>query len=258
MILADKIIRLRKKNGWSQEELAERLHVSRQAVSKWEAANTTPDLERVLQMSELFGVTTDYLLKDELEDEEYTPGDDEPGVRRVSLEEAQQYIAWRIKAAKRIALATFLCVVAVVPMLIAAALTGTPETAYEETLVGGVGMGLLLLMVGTAVVMYIHCGFKNEPYALPKEFETAYGVSGLVREKQKELHGFYVKSNLIGVILCIVGTVLLVVSGFFGNDVLPVYMLAAMLVLVGVAVYLFTYAGVRWASLQLLLREGKK
>ncbi len=71
MILADKIIRFRKKNGWSQEELAEKMNVSRQAVSKWEAAQTTPDLEKILQLSNLFGVTTDYLLKDELEDEEY-------------------------------------------------------------------------------------------------------------------------------------------------------------------------------------------
>lgn len=55
MILADKIIRLRKKNGWSQEELAEKMNVSRQAVSKWEAAQTTPDLEKILQLGNLFG-----------------------------------------------------------------------------------------------------------------------------------------------------------------------------------------------------------
>lgn len=67
MIFADKLIRLRKKNGWSQEELAEKLNVSRQAVSKWEGAQTVPELEKLLQMSALFGVTTDYLLKDELE-----------------------------------------------------------------------------------------------------------------------------------------------------------------------------------------------
>ena len=70
MILADKIIRLRKKNGWSQEELAEKMNVSRQAVSKWEGAQTIPDLGKLLQLSTLFGVTTDYLLKDEIEDEE--------------------------------------------------------------------------------------------------------------------------------------------------------------------------------------------
>ena len=85
MILADKIIRLRKKNGWSQEELAEKMNVSRQAVSKWEAAQTTPDLEKILQLGNLFGVTTDYLLKDEIEDEEFTEGIDEAPVRKVTL-----------------------------------------------------------------------------------------------------------------------------------------------------------------------------
>ena len=68
MILAEKIVQLRKKNGWSQEELAAQLNVSRQAVSKWEGAQSVPDLDRILQMSALFGVTTDYLLKDELEE----------------------------------------------------------------------------------------------------------------------------------------------------------------------------------------------
>lgn len=69
MNLADKIIEERKKNGWSQEELASKLGVSRQAVSKWESSGSIPDLQRILQMSELFGVTTDYLLKDEIEEE---------------------------------------------------------------------------------------------------------------------------------------------------------------------------------------------
>ncbi len=69
MILADKIIRLRKRNGWSQEELAEKMNVSRQSVSKWESAQSVPDLARILQLSAIFGVTTDYLLKDELEAE---------------------------------------------------------------------------------------------------------------------------------------------------------------------------------------------
>ena len=55
MILADKIIELRKQNGWSQEELAERVGVSRQAISKWEAAQSTPELDRILTLSEIFG-----------------------------------------------------------------------------------------------------------------------------------------------------------------------------------------------------------
>ena len=54
MILADKITEERKKNGWSQEELANQLGVSRQAVSKWESAGAVPDLQRILQMSAFF------------------------------------------------------------------------------------------------------------------------------------------------------------------------------------------------------------
>lgn len=50
---------LRKKYGWSQEELAERLDISRQSVSKWESGASIPDLERIVGMSQLFGVTTD-------------------------------------------------------------------------------------------------------------------------------------------------------------------------------------------------------
>ena len=63
MILAEKISEERKKNGWSQEELAEKLSVSRQSVSKWESGQSVPDLNRILEMARIFGVTTDYLLK---------------------------------------------------------------------------------------------------------------------------------------------------------------------------------------------------
>ncbi|MCI8513037.1 MAG: helix-turn-helix transcriptional regulator [Lachnospiraceae bacterium] len=93
MILADKISRLRKRNGWSQEELAEEVHVSRQAVSKWESAQAIPDLEKILRLGEIFGVTTDYLLKDEMEKEDFADASGEPGVRCVTLAEANEYIA---------------------------------------------------------------------------------------------------------------------------------------------------------------------
>ena len=118
MILADKIIRLRKQNGWSQEELAERMHVSRQAVSKWEAAQTTPDLEKILMLSKLFGVSTDYLLKDELEQEEFTDDTLEPVTRQLTMEEANAYLAHRKWASVRIALATILCILSPVCLIL--------------------------------------------------------------------------------------------------------------------------------------------
>ena len=63
MNMADRIQYLRKTNGISQEELADKVGVSRQAVSKWESEQSLPDLEKIITMSDYFGVTTDYILK---------------------------------------------------------------------------------------------------------------------------------------------------------------------------------------------------
>ena len=94
MILADKIIELRKKAGYSQEELAEKMGVSRQSVSKWEGALSIPDLDKILLMSEIFGVSTDYLLKDEFGEELPAPKEEisESKFRKVSMEEANEFI----------------------------------------------------------------------------------------------------------------------------------------------------------------------
>lgn len=73
MRLSDKIVKLRKTNGLSQEELAEKLNVSRQAISRWEGATAQPDATNILQLSKLFGVTTDYLLNDEYESDNDLP-----------------------------------------------------------------------------------------------------------------------------------------------------------------------------------------
>ena len=109
MILAEKIMEERKKNGWSQEELAEKLSVSRQAVSKWESAQSIPDLQRVIQLSEIFGVSTDYLLKDECETpqpiEGVEPSDKDFPLKKVSVEDANDFMEVRKKNAPKIAAA---------------------------------------------------------------------------------------------------------------------------------------------------------
>ena len=73
MRLPDKIIKYRKANGWSQEDFAEKLNVSRQAISRWENGTALPDAENILQISKLFHVTTDYLLNDDYESDSDIP-----------------------------------------------------------------------------------------------------------------------------------------------------------------------------------------
>ena len=62
MNISEKILKLRKEKGLSQEAFAEKLGVSRQSVSKWESSGALPDIDKIIAMSELFGVSTDYLL----------------------------------------------------------------------------------------------------------------------------------------------------------------------------------------------------
>ena len=65
MKLSDKLIELRKEQGWSQEEFAEKLNVSRQAVAKWESGQAYPDIANLLQISDMMNVTVDYLVRDQ-------------------------------------------------------------------------------------------------------------------------------------------------------------------------------------------------
>lgn len=64
MTIGEKILNMRKARGWSQEDLAERVGVSRQAVSRWEADSAKPDADRIIAICDLFGVSADYLLRD--------------------------------------------------------------------------------------------------------------------------------------------------------------------------------------------------
>lgn len=259
MILADKIIRLRKKNGWSQEELADKMNVSRQAVSKWEAAQTTPDLEKILQLGNLFGVTTDYLLKDELVDEEFVEGVDETPIRKISLAEANDYLEQRKKASVQIAIATLLCIISPILIFLLLAFSECTSIPITENLAVGIGMVALFSLVTIAVVIYIRVGFKNAPYEfLEKEpFETEYGVTGLAREKQKTYRNTYIKYNIFGTCACILSPVPLICAALSGKGLLVMIMLCVTLLTVAIGVMFFIVAGVRWASMQKLLKEGE-
>lgn len=64
MTFSEKLLTLRRQRGWFQEELAARVPISRQAVSKWESGTAVPDTTNILTLADLFGVSTDYLLRD--------------------------------------------------------------------------------------------------------------------------------------------------------------------------------------------------
>lgn len=200
MILADKIAELRKKNGWSQEELAGQLGVSRQSVSKWESASSIPDLDKILKMSEIFGVSTDYLLKDSNEPEEEAltpaapvtapdPGSDND-IRTVSLEEANCFMDIVQDMAAKIAAGVSICILSPILLLLLAGLSDEEGGhVLPETLAVAVGFTALLVMVAGAVALFIWYMRKTERFEyLEKEpIELAYGVTGVVEKRKKAM-----------------------------------------------------------------------
>ena len=259
MLLADKIIHLRKKAGWSQEELASQLNVTRQSVSKWESAQSVPDMDKVLQMSRLFGVTTDFLLKDELEEEEFAECTMDAPLRRVSLEQASAYLALRRAAAPKMALATFLCIVSPIALLLLAAMSEISRFGISENAAAGIGLCVLLVLVAIAVALFISCGTKAEAFAfLEKQpFETEYGVSGIVKERRQAFSAAYIRLNIAGTVLCILSAVpLFAALCLNAADVVYVAAVCLLLLIAGVGCFLFVYGGTIRGAMDQLLEEG--
>ena len=262
MILADKIIDLRKKNGWSQEELAEQLGVSRQAVSKWESGMSVPDLNKIITMSELFGVSTDYLLKDELEAP--TPSETEgkdavSPARTVTAEEANAYMAAVEKYSVRIVFGVALCILSPILLLLLGGWGELGRMGLTEDLGAGIGLTVLLFMVGIAVALFITNGLPLSRYAYleQEEFVLAYGVQGIVERRQEQYRARFIGMITIGVLLCIFSVIPLIVSSIFGaSEALQIGMLGVLLVVCAAGVSLIVRANFINGSYQRLLRTG--
>lgn len=264
MILADKIMNLRKKAGWSQEELANQLNVTRQSVSKWESAQSVPDLDKIISLSRIFEVSTDYLLKEELEEpepfcaEDVSFPDSAVPVRRVSMEEAYEYLKLRRDAAPKIAAGTFLCIISPICLLMLGALSEYSRFGISEDAAGGIGLCILLVLVTAGVVLFLSCDAKVKGFEyLDKEiFETEYGVTGMVKDKKKNFESTYNGLNIKGTVLCILSAVPLFSAASIENDLLAVFCLCLLIIIVGIGCVAFVYGGVIQGSMDRLLEEG--
>ena len=262
MILAEKIMNLRKKMGWSQEELAEKLGVSRQSVSKWESAQSLPDMDKIVKMSSVFSVSTDYLLKDELTDlEDRVPQveQEDTGLRRVTMEEASRYMEIRTGSARSMGLSTLLCVASPIVMLFLIALSESPLVNISENAAVGTGLCVLIIMVALGVMGFIRTSSAASDFAfLEKEpFETEYGVSGVVRKRKDEYKERYTRTNTISTVLCICSVIPLFLSICFNApDFVYVMDVCFILLMVAVACYGFVVANTVMGCFNKLLEEG--
>ena len=244
MILADKIINERKKNGWSQEELADMLNVSRQSVSKWEGAQSVPDLQKILKMAEVFGVSTDYLLKDEIEPEgnselKYVDEDTDTSLRKVTLEEASLMIT---------------CPVILV--LLAGISSSYPDILTEKAATV-IGLLCMFIQIGAAIYSFVINSGKLMKYKFLEEeaFETAYGVDGMAKDRLAEYEASNTKALTLGVLLCVLSAVPLVITSVMeAPNIVIICMVCLTLILVGIAVYLFISVCAVYSSYKILLQ----
>lgn len=263
MIMADKIIEQRKKNGWSQEQLAEKLNVSRQSVSKWEGAQSAPDLNKVIAMAELFGVSTDYLLRDDIE--ESAPAEDLPvisgteePVRRVSMEESNTFLSLTEQASSQISLGVWLCILSPVPVIILALAGKEGLIPLSEDQGGILGSIVLMIMIAAAVFLFVKNGMQLSEYSYLEEeiIDTEYGVTGMVKERKAEYEHRHMTGITVGVILCVLSAVPIMGSALIKNNVLSGVGVGIALILIAIGVWQIVKVSIMWSGYQKLLEEG--
>ncbi len=246
MILSEKLLVLRTRAGLSQEELAEKLNVSRQSVSKWET-NAIPNIDKILDIAAFYGVSTDYLLKDDMEDlpgeivaDVYRPED----VREISMETAMEYLSVVKESGKRIALGVALCIFSPVAMM---------------SFVGMSELGVLLGIVAIAVILFILNGLRLEEYDYleKEEFKLSYGVAGIVEKEEKEYRPIFYRGIAFGAAMCVISCIPIVIVGAAdAPDGTEVCMCGLLLVLVAIGVYAIVRVAVRKGGYERLLQQG--
>lgn len=261
-MLSEKIMTLRKQKGWSQEELAEKLDISRQSVSKWESASSIPDIDKIIQLSRLFGVTTDWLLKDEEETDRAGAILEmcaEPGIKVVTMEEAEAFLGQTKKFALPRALATALCILSPIPLILLGGLSEYGSMGITENMAGGVGITILLILAAIGVAVFVFTENQMEKYVyMEKEaLNLQYGVKGMATKGKESFSTIYNLGTTAGTVLCILGVVPLMLSAAFSaSDMVYLYGVCILLAVVAVAVVLFVWVGSIQGGYDRLLQEG--
>lgn len=259
MILAEKIIDERKKNGWSQEDLADKLGVSRQSVSKWEGAQSVPDLQRILEMSELFGVSTDYLLKDDETNRTDDIEDSGTTSRKLSMEEANEFLDHNKVFAKKIAVGSMICTLCPVPLMILMAFQNAGKIGLTEDQTGAIGIAVLLAIVALALVFIIPAAMNASKWEwLENEvFDPEYGVEGMVRSRSDKYGKSFVNSITFGTVSILLGVIALITGAAIDekNEPLLMGLTGVMLVFIAVGVRFIVNAGIIKDGFSKLLQE---
>lgn len=294
MKLSEKIIILRRRRGWSQEELAAQMGVSRQAVSKWESGQSMPDLDKILMLSELFNVTTDTLLKNDrklapvifdFEEESGQEGNTWNGIdpanadqafenksgessamkmpeiprgKTVDLMMAKKYLETKEYTAPRMAMAVAFCIFSAVPLLFLLGFSQTGLFGIDEAKAIGIGLCFLLAIVAAGIYKMVRVEAAEKPYTwLEKEEFRLDGQAYAFTERVRdEWAGKQSKEMSIGIVLCILSPVPLLVTVFTTQN--PFFVLTGvciLLIVVAIGVNFIIKASLLKNATNVLLQE---
>lgn len=222
----------RKAKGLSQEELADRLNVSRQTIYKWETQVTYPDIDKLCDIAKCLEVSTSYLLG-EWEVTSYTEPSDasQEGERGNSVPDQAQTVLHYKRFARMIGACTLLILASVGALVLL--------NAFSFWGVEAISVIQLLCCISVAVIGYVMAGLRHEPFEKQKEDLPLF-----TRQERHVAQRVFNVKIVAGLALILAGLVFVVVAGFSESEWLSHIAVAVFLALIGVAVYLFITAGI--------------
>ena len=243
MKLGQKIAGLRKKSSLSQEALAEKMNVSRQAVSKWESNQSIPDIEKIVDLSELFGVTTDYLLKNGTPSFELPGKSSEEKIEKalpaITDQEIDQYLEVAKKAAHFESLSIALFFLAIASFCLFSTLVFISHNIF-----GTVAYIAPIIIIAIALGYFIHAKLMMHEFKsiTQNKFALTSTQNDLIDSSAHEFRNNNNRRIVIGVVLCILAIIPLIL--IWTLHLLPDWawaVLAITFVLLGIASYQFTF-----------------
>ncbi len=260
MKFADKIILLRKKHNFTQEELAEKMSVTRQSVSKWEGAQSVPDIEKTIKLSELFGVSTDYLLKDEIESYQtevvFEPASN---YKNVSLDEAESFLSEVKNRAKYFALGVFILIISPIALINLSVIGELEEYSQYSDAFNFIGFTILIVIaaISIGILMFHSSKLEKFKYLENEPLKIEDFLLKTVQDKRNTYKSIFTRNNIIGVSLCILSIIPILIGSIIDddNDLLLMNLLSLTIVIVGIGVFILVKTGYVYASFQIILQE---
>ena len=240
MNISENLQILRKKASLSQEELAEKLEVSRQAVSKWETGEAIPDMEKIIILSSIFNCSIDTLIKGKISDVKVLNNKDSK----------ESYDKFMNKFSKGMAFGVFMILVGVTLLLTIIGLA--PKDSLDKYII--IGVVVLMFFVIITVPIFIILGIKMD--SLQRKYKDVKNFYSVEEQEKFETKFAYLLASVVSIILIGV-IVLILLIGLNIFDIKDILAYAIFMVFITITVPLLVYAGIQKSKYDMdSLRNG--